>query len=72
LLHIVQVTCDQLQAIFVIIRMKMRSSSGSNNNNNNTTSTMEVKTLLSILLYTIVPTIWCLGSQGLRFFSEEF
>ena len=71
LLHIVQVTCDQLQAMFVIIRMKMRSSSGSNNNNN-TTSTMEVKTLLSVLLYTIVPTIWCLGSQGLRFFSEEF
>ena len=70
LLHIVQVTCDQLQAMFVIIRMKMRSSSGSNNNN--TTSTVEVKTLLSVLLYTIVPTIWCLGSQGLRFFSEEF
>ena len=67
LLYIVQVTCDQLQAMFVIIRMKMRSSSGSNNNNN-TTSTMEVKTLLSVLLYTIVPTIWCLGSQGLRFF----
>ena len=67
LLHIVQVTCVQLQAMFVIIRMKMRSSSGSNNNNN-TTSTVEVKTLLSILLYTIVPTIWCLGSQGLRFF----
>jgi hypothetical protein len=57
--------------MFVIIRMKMRSSSSSNNNNNNTTSPMEVKTLLSILLYTIVPTIWCLGSQGLRFFFGE-
>jgi hypothetical protein len=50
----------KFQPTYTIIQLKKRAKA----QNNGTGAQLEIKTLMSSLLYAIVPTIWCLGSQG--------